>query len=186
MQKLFILLAIIASVVLTGCGASMYPITLASNPQGAAVVCNGQDLGYTPTTGYFDKEELKKANQTAYDFFGNCSANWVSGAKANFADDRDKSITMPQLIQHFSGSLTKTVQRPKTPGLDKDTQFALQVQQMKMQEAAMRQQAQAAEMQAIIGMSQAAAMQSQAQSMQQQTLMQQQQMYQQQRANWGF
>ena len=43
-------------VFLSGC-SNKYPITFDSMPQGASVVCNGTNWGYTPKTLYYTPSE---------------------------------------------------------------------------------------------------------------------------------
>lgn len=109
----------------TGC-ASKYPVTFDSYPQGATLVCNGTNWGYTPVTLYYE-EEVKKEH---YLSLQSCSANWASGAKEFYGQ-------VP--IQQFPNGVQQTLQRPDTPGFQQDAEFALKVQQLNVQ----KQQAQA-------------------------------------------
>jgi len=170
MRKLFLLLVVIASVGMAGCGASIYPFAFDSNPQGATVICDGQNLGYTPTTVYYDRGKMKNPNLPLnYPPFDTrrCSANWASGAKASYTS---YVTSREKFMAAFPNGVSATVQRPKVPGLAQDNQFALQVQQMLMQQAAMQQQA--AAMQQAAFMQQMGLMQ--AQTMQQSLLNQNQ------------
>lgn len=110
-----------------GC-ASNYPVTFDSNPQGASLVCNGRNWGYTPTTLYYDKEVKKER----YLSLQSCSANWSSGARKSYGQVQ---------IQQFPDGVQQTLQRPDGPGFQQDAEFALKVQQLNVQ----KQQAQAAQ-----------------------------------------
>lgn len=114
--------------ILSGC-SSKYPVTFDSIPQGASLVCDGRNWGYTPITLYLDREKLKGMNSIPV----NCSANWISGATSNYP------ASIP--LDRFPNGVRATAQRPNVPGYEKDAQFALQVQNMRYQ----RRQAAAAE-----------------------------------------
>lgn len=111
----------------TGC-ASQYAVTFDSYPQGATLVCDGRNWGYTPITLYYDKSVKK---QETLDL-SNCSANWVSGVSINYG-------TVP--VQQYLEGVRQTQHRPNVPGFQQDAEFALQVQQMELQ----KRQAEAAE-----------------------------------------
>lgn len=117
----------LGALILSGC-SSKYVVTYDSNPQGASLVCNGKNWGYTPKKLYYD-ESIKKQSTLNV---SNCSANWISGARQNY----------PSNLKVFpEGGTIITVQRPNIAGYEKDAQFALQVQQMQYQ----RRQTEAAE-----------------------------------------
>jgi hypothetical protein len=113
--------------ILSGC-SSKYPVTFDSNPQGASLVCNGKNWGYTPKTLYYN-ESVKKLNSLN---ISSCSANWISGFK--------KSYGVVPVTQYPNG-VRQILQRPNGEGYATDAQFALQVQNSNYQ----RRQAQAAE-----------------------------------------
>ena len=118
------IISILGVVVLTGCGTKQLRMTYDSNPQGASLICNGKNWGYTP-------EEHK---EKGFINLSPCSVKWISGATAGgtmIKADLNK-IGYSQII---------TYQRPNVDRYEKDAQFALQVQNMKYQ----RRQAQAAE-----------------------------------------
>ena len=118
---------ILVGVVSVGC-ASKYPVTFDSYPQGATLVCNGTNWGYTPKTLYYDKEVKKDA----YLSLSSCSANWSSGARESYG-------TVP--IHQFPNGVQQTLQRPAGPGFQQDAEFALKVKQLEVQ----RQSAQSAQ-----------------------------------------
>lgn len=115
-------------VVSVGCSSQQYPVTFDSYPQGATLVCNGTNWGYTPKTLYYDKEVQKER----YLSLQSCSANWSSGARESYGQIS---------IQHFPDGVRQTLQRPDVPGFQQDAEFALKVQQLNVQ----KQQAQAAQ-----------------------------------------
>ena len=120
--------------ILTGCGSKQYSITYNTNPEGASIVCNGINKGYSPVTLYYtpdDKQWQYGKMRTI-----SCTANWISGAKKDFSNTWD--------LNKFPDGVMETLQRPNVEGYEKDAQSALQVQNMKYQ----RRQAQAAEIQA--------------------------------------
>ncbi|MEQ5837158.1 hypothetical protein [Marinobacter sp. NFXS9] len=117
----------LVTVFATGC-ASKYPVTFDSYPQGATLVCNGTNWGYTPRTLYYEPE----VKEQQYLYLSACSANWASGAK---------KVYDPVPVQQFQDGVRQTAQRPNVPGFQQDSEFALKVQQMNYQ----RRQAQAAE-----------------------------------------
>lgn len=122
---------IFSALVFSGC-SNKYEVTFDSNPRGATLICNGQNWGYTPKKLYYD-EEVKKYSHIDV---SSCSANWVSGYSANYP----KNMT----IFPEGGTIT-TLNRPTYgEGYSTDAQFALQVEQMKVQQS----QAQAAQMSA--------------------------------------
>lgn len=108
--------------------SSRYPVMFDSNPKGASLVCDGKNWGYTPMWLYYD--EIVREYSTLD--VSSCSANWISGYSENYPSDMR---IFPE------GGTTVTVNRPYGDGYEKDAQFALQVQQMKIQER----QAEAAE-----------------------------------------
>lgn len=103
----------------TGC-ASQYAVTFDSYPQGATLICNGKNWGYTPKTLYYDKSVKKQETLN----LSSCSANWVSGARKNYG-------TIP--VQQYPKGVRQTQQRPNVPGYSQDAEFALKVEQMKIQ-----------------------------------------------------
>jgi hypothetical protein len=150
MKNLHLAAVALLMLALNGC-ASGYPLTFDSNPQGATVICEGLgNIGYTPATIYWDKEKMKK-DGTPTDF-STCSAQWASGATTKYQG----SASGQAILQAFPDGAEITVQRPNAPGLAHDNQFALQVQQMRMQEAAMERQTAAMQAQAAAAQQQAA------------------------------
>ena len=118
---------IFACLVFAGC-ATKYPVTFDSHPQGATLICNGTNWGYTPKTLYYDKE----VKEERYLSLRSCSANWSSGARESYGQ---------VAIQQFPDGVRQTLQRPNVPGFQQDAEFALKVQQLNVQ----KQQNQAAQ-----------------------------------------
>ena len=115
----------VLSFVVVGC--SSYPVTFNTNPPGALLVCGGVSRGYTPVTLYADFE-----NDNYY--MPECEAIWVSGARATYP------TYWGDAVEQYPSGVQSTLQRPEYPDLDKDMQFALQVQQMKQQQTMQQQQ----------------------------------------------
>jgi len=108
-------------VVLAGCSNS-YRITYDSDPQGATLICSGENEGYTPVK--IDYLESIRNSPTAN--LSHCSANWASGAVKTYG----KNVT---IFPSSDGTIT-TVQRSKGRGYAEDAAFALRVKQMQTQE----------------------------------------------------
>lgn len=94
------------------------------------VVCDGNNMGYAPTTLYYKPSEENKQSGSMKTI--SCTANWVSGARAEYNDVWD--------LNKFGIGVRQTLPRPNVAGYEKDAQFALQIQSMKNQQ----QQAEAA------------------------------------------
>jgi hypothetical protein len=140
--------AVVALLMLSGC-ASGYPVTFDSNPQGATLICEGTNWGYTPRTLYYSAEQTREIKQLEKVDLSACSANWISGARSNYG------IFSPR---QFPNGVMQTVQRPNVRGLQQDAEFALKVQTMQaaqQQAAAAQRQATAAEYQAMAAQQQA-------------------------------
>lgn len=128
MKKIFVsIMTFVMFFGLSGC-SSKYAVTFDSSPRGATLVCNGTNWGYTPKKLYYDEEVKEHTTLNV----SNCSANWVSGARANYPS---------QLTIFPSGGTTFTLQRPNMDGYEKDAQFALQAEGLNYQ----KRQAEAAE-----------------------------------------
>lgn len=120
MNKFKALVLGVAITVVSGC-ASKYPVTIASNPPGAEVFCNGQSFGYAPVTRYFELDESTKN----YGYLRTCQwqLRWVSGATASVNNVYD--------LNKFPNGVIRTTPRPNTPNAHIDHQFSLQLQQNK-------------------------------------------------------
>jgi len=132
-KPVLILSVFVISIQISGC-SSKYPVTIDSNPQGAMVSCRGRSFGYTPVTrNYTLNKEIRKSG-----FLNTCAFNlkWVSGATATSNSVFD--------LQQFPKGVRTTSPRPDVDGYAQDAEFALKVQQMRIQKS----QAKAAESQA--------------------------------------
>jgi len=127
MKNLHIIFGVIIILGLGGC-SSKYAVTFDSNPQGASLICNGKNWGYTPMTLYYDKSVKQSPSLN----LGSCSANWVSGARQNYG-------VVP--VAQYPDGVRQTLPRPNIEGYPLDAEFALKVQNMKYQ----KRQAEAAE-----------------------------------------
>lgn len=114
-----------------GCASTKYAITYNSEPPGAAVICNGINRGYTPTTLHYETQDHNKSTGVMNP--APCRAQWSSGASTEYS----RTFSMNE----FPNGVMQTLQRPNVPGYQQDAEFALKVQQMNYQ----RRQAQAAE-----------------------------------------
>jgi hypothetical protein len=123
-----IIIGSLGIVILSGC-SNKYPVTFDSTPQGALLVCDGKNWGYTPQTLYIDREQLKGKSSLPV----NCSANWVSGVIKNYP------TSIP--LDKYPNGASANAQRPIGDNYATDAQFALGVQNSNYQ----RRQAQAAE-----------------------------------------
>ncbi len=120
--------------VISGCSSSQYSITYNTEPTGAALICNGVNLGYTPTTLYYtpSADDRKKG----YFNTQKCFAGWVSGARKDFSNTWD--------LSKFPDGVRQTIQRPSHPGYSQDAEFALKVKQLKATRNVANQQQRAA------------------------------------------
>jgi multidrug efflux pump subunit AcrA (membrane-fusion protein) len=152
------ILSLVAALMLSGC-ASQLNITYYSDPPGAVLYSEGQRVGYTPQTLYYDvSEETKKRG------FMNLAAakvQWASGATAEM-----QSLKVD--LAKFGLSQKFTFNRPNgVPGREADERFSLeldrtraiqrQAEAQEEQAAAQRRQAEAQEEQAATQRRQAAA-----------------------------
>lgn len=143
---------------ISGCFSSSYGITYNTNPTGANLVCGGQSKGYTPVTLYYTFKD-------GYYSTVECEAIWISGARATFPN------WWGDAVEEYPSGVQLTLQGPEYPDLDKDMQFAFQVQQMKQQQEMQERQLQQQQLQQ--------------QSMQNQNAMQNQQFQQQFQQQFG-
>ena len=120
MLKGKILIALTVAALTAGCSTG-YQVRFDSTPQGASLICNGTNWGYTPKTLYYDKS----VKSQPYIDVSNCSAVWSSGVNAAY----------PAYLQVFpSGATNITLPRPDAPGYAQDAEFALKVQQLNVQQ----------------------------------------------------
>jgi len=123
MKKILSLIAIGISALLSGCASNQYVVTFDTNPQGATLVCNGKNFGYTPVKLYYDKKNITSSTMNV----SNCKATWVSGASQSYPYN---------LNVYESGGTLITLPRPNVAGYSQDAEFALKVKNMKANEQA--------------------------------------------------
>ncbi|NTV46574.1 MAG: hypothetical protein HGB11_08680 [Chlorobiales bacterium] len=112
--------AVIYSMVgLVGC-ASNHSITFDSSPQGATIMCDHNNFGYTPQTVYVTREKYEKASSQ----MNECSAIWSSGYKKEYG--RFSTTQFPYAVR-------QTLERPTGEGYTQDIEFALKVENTKSQ-----------------------------------------------------
>jgi len=122
----FLLLIVI---LLNSCASKAY-LTVFSQPEGAFITekGTGQSFGTTPVVLQYEKENLlmNKTLDGCYLVKG-FDARWVSGASA--------SLEVIRLCGSNVGSYQITFNRdPLQPNLEKDLQFALQIQAIRIQQ----------------------------------------------------
>jgi hypothetical protein len=133
------ILVLAAAVFVSGC-ATQAVLEVYSQPPGAYIteVESGRAFGISPIFAVYDPSILQQhQNPKGCYMVRGFEAKWVSGART--------TITPIELCGAATGRFNITLARdPKAPGLDRDMQFAIQVQQA----AAAQQQAAAAQQQA--------------------------------------
>ncbi|MBD7947027.1 hypothetical protein [Psychrobacter communis] len=114
--------------ILAGCAStpSRYAVGFDSHPQGASLICEGQNKGYTPYVAYFNNVKFVEGASNTLDL-NPCHAVWSSGVRAAYPT---KAPIYP------SGASTYTLQRPDAPGYSQDAEFALKVKSMQANEQA--------------------------------------------------
>jgi len=123
LKTLKVILSLSVLIGLTSCasGSRQYRVTFDSTPQGASLICNGKNWGYTPITLYYDEKVKTQPSLNV----SNCSANWSSGARQNYPSN---------LTIYPQGGTNIALPRPNVAGYAQDANFALQVQSMKAQQ----------------------------------------------------
>jgi len=128
---------LVAIIFVTGCGTTKLKITHDSTPRGASLICDGQNMGYTPITLIYTVTEEQKKKETLH--VSPCQVKWISGVTAGGNSD------LPVDLKKHGYSQILTYPRPSGDGYEKDSEFALQVEILKAQQR----QATAAEIHAI-------------------------------------
>jgi len=118
MKKILSLIAIGVSALLSGCASNQYAVTFDTNPQGATLVCNGKNFGYTPVKLYYDKKNITSSTMNV----SNCKATWVSGTSQSYPYN---------LNVYETGGTSIILPRPNVAGYSQDAEFALKVKNMK-------------------------------------------------------
>ena len=140
----------------SGC-ATQIAVTYTSDPPGATLYHNGQQMGLTPTTLYYapSDDQIKYGEMNITPMI----ARWPSGAEAGPG---------PRRLPVNAGPRSYNFLRPNVPGLETDLQANYQRGQLFLQLLQVQQQSQQAEQQRLY-------QQQQLQQQQQQLQMQQQQ-----------
>jgi hypothetical protein len=111
-------LVFILVLLVTGCASNQYPVTFASNPSAAAVICQGQLMGYSPVTLYYPTERIGSDGALQ---IAQCYAKWTSGAERAYLTYIDTSS--------FPNGLMSTAPRPDVPGYETDARIAFEADQ---------------------------------------------------------
>ena len=117
--KIFLLTLLVA---VSGCtSANRYGVTYQTKPEGASIICDGQDRGYSPVDLEYKLDEEHKSNGILYT--RQCTAIWKSGYSSNF----DTAIN----LNEFPNGLITTITRASGKGYKKDIEFASRIQQIR-------------------------------------------------------
>ncbi|HHQ4614489.1 TPA: hypothetical protein ACSP2F_002634 [Aeromonas veronii] len=122
MSKLYIVMA--AVFFLSGCASNTYPVTYATDPEGAELFCNGVGQGdFTPLTLYYtlDKETKERGTLNTVQ----CEARWRSGVTAQANSQFN--------LGEFPNGVIVTIPRPNAEGYAADAEYALKIRQFKYQ-----------------------------------------------------
>lgn len=124
-------------ILLTGCATTELQVTYDSVPRGASIIQDGQMIGTTPTVIYYKVTPEIRRNEEMY--LKPLTFRWISGAEYLQGSNHvplPRSLTRGNPILY----LNNTAKRPDShPGLDKDQQYALDVERMNYQAAQQRQ-----------------------------------------------
>jgi hypothetical protein len=97
-----------------------YSVTFNTYPQGATLICNNKNIGYTPQKlSYLFNSNSYSSN------IESCSANWASGYSENYPTSISTNTSKT--------NINLLLQRPKTDDYNIDADFELKVQNMKYQ-----------------------------------------------------
>lgn len=136
------ILSVIASVIV-GCSTPGVRLTVTSQPDGAYITSEGPVSGIVPVVAFWEKQSLEKSSKDAEGCFQltGFTARWASGAVAE--------VPVIRICGPADGDYNFAMSRDMNyPNLDKDLQFALQVQALRAQNA----QAQASQAAAFAAM----------------------------------
>jgi hypothetical protein len=125
------LTAVLVVTTIVGCATPGVNITVTSSPDGAYIISEGPVTGLVPVEAFWDKKTLDALGRDENGCFllQGFTATWVSGA-----------VTSVPILRHCDkstdGNYNFVMSRDmNAPGLDKDLQFALQVQNLRVQKA---------------------------------------------------
>lgn len=123
------LTAILAVTTIVGCATPGVRITVTSSPDGAYITSEGPVTGLVPVVAFWDKKTLDGLGRDGNGclLLQGFTATWVSGAVTTVP-------TLRHCDKSTDGNYSFVMSRDmNTPGLDKDLQFALQVQNARVQ-----------------------------------------------------
>ena len=122
-RKIILALVLLVPLFILGGCSSKYGVTFDTTPQGATLVCNGTNWGYTPKKLYYDESVKQQPYLNASD----CEAHWVSGARA----------TYPSMLTVYpSGGTIINLDRPSGPGYAIDAEYNMRRQELEYQRRA--------------------------------------------------
>ena len=119
-------LTAVVCLAITGCAKPK--LTVFSQPEGAYISdLSGNAFGVAPVTLNYNLDDLKKHRDSNGCFLvGGIQGTWPSGASSS-------SGTIKLCVVSTLSFNVTINRRPESPGLDKDLQFALQLQQARQQ-----------------------------------------------------
>lgn len=129
---------------IVGCATPGVRITVTSSPDGAYITSGGPVTGLVPVVAFWDKKTLDGLGRDANGclLLQGFTATWVSGAVTTVP-------TLRHCDKSTDGDYSFVMSRDmSTPNLDKDLQFAIQVQNLRIQ----KEQADAAQAMAYASM----------------------------------
>ena len=122
--------ALVLALTIAGCSTPGVRLTVTSQPDGAYITSGGPVSGIVPVAAFWEKQSLEKSSRDVEGCFQlkGFTARWASGAVTEVPvvrvcgeADGDYNFVMPRDMNH--------------PNLEKDLQFALQVQAVRAQNA---------------------------------------------------
>ncbi len=128
MLKKIVTLVLASSIV--GCSTPGVRVTVTSEPDGAYITSGGPASGIVPVVAFWEMESLERSSRDSEGclLLKGFTASWASGAVTEVPTLRHCGTT--------NGDFTFVMSRNmNSPGLDKDLQFALQVQAVRAQKA---------------------------------------------------
>ncbi len=126
------LIAVLLTLILSGCAPFNQPAVLQyevrSNPAGATATIDNRISGVTPFVTNFNLTK-EQANGTAPIYLGEVSVRWISGATTS------RTVTTNIIHGHSQYTL---FDRPNAPGLETDANYAVQQQNLALQQQQIR------------------------------------------------
>jgi hypothetical protein len=128
-SKLKLVLASMAAIIM-GCSTPGFRLTVTSQPDGAYITSGGAESGIVPVVAFWEKQSLEKSSRDAEGCFQlkGFTARWASGAVTD--------VPVVRVCGEADGDYNFVMSRDMNyPDLEKDLQFALQVQALRAQNA---------------------------------------------------